>query len=52
MPRRRPDNQTGDKPPRRPTVKNADVADRERQALELRKAGASFQMIADKLGWG
>ena len=51
MPRRRPDNQTGDKRPRRPTVKNAEVADRERQALELRKAGASFQAIADKLGW-
>ena len=51
MPRPKSANQTGDKAPRRPTVKNADVVTKEAQALELRKAGASFQMIADKLGY-
>ena len=36
---------------RRPTPKNATAADREAQALDLRKAGASFAAIAKQLGY-
>ena len=36
---------------RRPTPHNVEVTDKERQALELRKAGASFDAIARQLGW-
>ena len=51
MPRRPAAKQSDAKPTRRPSVSNAAAADKERQALELRKAGASFQAIADKLGY-
>lgn len=43
------DNQTPGK--RRPTPNNAALADKERQALDLRLAGARFADIADKLGY-
>jgi hypothetical protein len=36
---------------RRPTTGNALASDRERQALDLRKAGASFDAIAKQLGY-
>lgn len=36
---------------RRPTPHNVEVTDKERQALELRKAGASFDAIARQLGY-
>lgn len=35
----------------RTTVHNAEVTDKERQALELRKAGATFDAIARQLGF-
>lgn len=36
---------------RRATAHNAEITDKERQALELRKAGASFDQIAERLGY-
>lgn len=33
------------------SVRRANAAERQRQALELRKAGAGYQQIADKLGF-
>jgi hypothetical protein len=53
LPRAKKATQSGNnpKPTRRPTSRNAALANKERQALELRMAGASFDQIAQKLGY-
>lgn len=45
------DERFGDMKRARPSRRNADLADRQRQAVELRIAGLPFEAIADRLGY-